>query len=86
MTGRPAGPASPYRWAPFIESGFVSGPPTDASSWSGLEEFTAERGWECPYCSGGLALDLRPVEVGVPGLGERARGLVRGLRRAVVPA
>ena len=43
--------------------GPVSGPPTDPASWAGLDELTAELGWECPHCGGTLCLDVRPVDV-----------------------
>ena len=36
--------------------------------WAGLDELTAELGWECPHCLAGLELDVRPVEVGAVGL------------------
>ena len=46
----------------------VGAPPSDPALWAGLDELTAELGWECPYCAGPLKLDVRLVEVGAPGL------------------
>ena len=46
----------------------MSGPPNDPAGWAGLDELTAELGWECAHCMAGLELDVRPVEVGAVGL------------------